>query len=148
MNYEISKGTLAVVPNEKLGSLVYEDNDRYLVNQTPFEVMESSCLYFGSSYEGRKEGAKIILGAEYKVPILIDDTDNIILFPTTSPLSQDCAWISLRHVQKYERIDANNTKIVFDNGKEIIVPTSFRSIENQMSRAARLDYTIRIRKNK
>ncbi len=148
MNYEISKGTLAVVPNEKLGSLVYEDNDRYLVNQTPFEVMESSCLYFGSSYEGRKEGAKNILGAEYKVPILIDDTDNIILFPTTSPLSQDCAWISLRHVQKYERIDANNTKIVFDNGKEIIVPTSFRSIENQISRAARLDYTIRIRKNK
>lgn len=148
MNYEISKGTLAVVPNEKVGSLVYEDNDRYLVNQTPFEVMESSCLYFGSSYEGRKEGAKNILGAEYKVPILIDDTDNIILFPTTSPLSQDCAWISLRHVQKYERIDANNTKIVFDNGKEIIVPTSFRSIENQISRAARLDYTIRIRKNK
>lgn len=148
MNYEISKGTLAVVPNEKLGSLVYEDNDRYLVNQTPFEVMESSCLYFGSSYEGRKEGAKNILGAEYKVPILIDDTDNIILFPTTSPLSQDCAWISLKHVQKYERIDANNTKIVFDNGKEIIVPTSFRSIENQISRAARLDYTIRIRKNK
>ena len=148
MNYEISKGTLAVVPNEKLGSLVYEDNDRYLVNQTPFEVMESSCLYFGSSYEGRKEGAKNILGAEYKVPILIDDTDNIILFPTTSPLSQDCAWISLRHVQKYERIDANNTKIVFDNGKEIIVPTSFRSIENQISRAARLDYTIKIRKNK
>lgn len=148
MNYEISKGTLAVVPNEKLGSLVYEDDDRYLVSQTPFEVMESSCLYFGSSYEGRKEGAKNILGAEYKVPILIDDTDNIILFPTTSPLSQDCAWISLRHVQKYERIDANNTKIVFDNGKEIIVPTSFRSIENQISRAARLDYTIRIRKNK
>ena len=121
MNYEISKGTLAVVPNEKVGSLVYEDNDRYLVNQTPFEVMESSCLYFGSSYEGRKEGAKNILGAEYKVPILIDDTDNIILFPTTSPLSQDCAWISLRHVQKYERIDANNTKIVFDNGKEIVI---------------------------
>lgn len=148
MNYEISKGTLAVVPNEKLGSLVYEDDDRYLVSQTPFEVMESSCLYFGSSYEGRKEGAKNILGAEYKVPILIDDTDNIILFPTTSPLSQDCAWISLRHVQKYERIDANNTKIVFDNGKEIIVPTSFRSIDNQISRAARLDYTIRIRKNK
>lgn len=148
MNYEVSKGTLAVVPNDLNGSLIYEDNDRYLVNQTPFEVMESSCLYFGSSYEGRKEGAKKILGAEYKVPILIDDSDNIILFPTTSPLSQDCMWISLSHVLKYERIDANNTKIVFDNGKEIIVPASFRSIENQISRATRLDYTIRTRKNK
>ena len=148
MNYEVSKGTLAIVPNDFNSSVVYEDNDRYLVNQTPFEVMESSCLYFGSSYVGRKEGAKSILGAEYKVPILIDDSDNIILFPTTSPLSQDCVWISLKHILKHERIDSNNTKIVFDNGKEIIVPVSFRTIENQISRAARLDYIIRIRKNK
>ena len=148
MNYEVSKGTLAVVPNEKNGSLVYEDNERYLVDQTPYEVMESSCLYFGSSYEGRKEGAKSILGAEYKVPILVDDSDHIILFPTTSPLSQDCVWVSLSHVQKYIKIDSNNTKIIFDNGKEIIVPVSFRSVENQISRATRLDYTIRTRKNK
>lgn len=148
MKYEVSKGTLAIVPNEKEGSLVYEDNDRYLIDQTPFEVMESSCLYFGSSYAGRKEGAKSILGAEYKVPILIDDTDNIILFPTTSPLSDDCMWISLSHILKYEKIDSNNTKITFDNGKQIVVPSSYRSIENQISRATRLDYTIRIRKNK
>lgn len=148
MNYEISKGTLAVVLNKNEGSLIYEDSDRYLIKQTPYEVMESSCLYFGSSYRGRKEGAKNILGAEYKVPIIVDDTDNIIVFPTTSPLSQDCAWISLSHVKNYERIDANNTKIVFDNGKDIIVPVSYRSIENQISRASRLDYVIRLRKNK
>ena len=86
MNYEISKGTLAVVPNECNGSLIYEDKDRYIVKQTPYQVMESSCLYFGSSYKGRKEGTKNILGAEYKVPIIVDDSDNIIVFPTTSPL--------------------------------------------------------------
>lgn len=148
MNYEISKGTLAVVPNDSNGSLIYEDNYRYIVKQTPYEVMESSCLYFGSSYQGRKEGAKNILGAEYKVPIIIDDSDNIIVFPTTSPLSQDCVWISLSHVKSYERVDSNNTKIIFDNGKDLIVPCSYRSIENQISRASRLDYVIRLRKNK
>ena len=148
MNYEISKGTLAIVPNKKDGSLVYEDADRYLINQTPYEIMESSCLYFGSSYEGRKQGAKNILGAEYKVPIIVDDSDNIIVFPTTSPLSQDCVWLSLRHLKSFERIDANNTKIIFDNNKQLIVPVSYRSIENQISRASRLDYVIRSRKNK
>ena len=64
MKYEISNGTLAVLPNNEGDSLVYEDNDRYIVNQSPYEIMESSCLYFGSSYNGRKEGAKDILGAE------------------------------------------------------------------------------------
>jgi len=40
MKYEISKGTLAVVPNESNSSLVYEDEERYIVHQTPFSIME------------------------------------------------------------------------------------------------------------
>ncbi len=148
MKYEISKGTLAIVPNEKTTSLVYEDKERYLVNQTPFEIMEDSCLYFGSTYNGRKEGARSILGAEYKVPIIVDEADNLIVFPTTSPLSSDCIWISLNHLKNYEKLDSYNTKIVFDNDKEIIVPSSYRSIENQVSRASRLDFIMRNRKKR
>lgn len=147
MKYEISKGTLAVLPNEKNTSLVYEDGERYVVDQTPFEIMEASCLYFGSSYKGRKEGARNVLGAEYKVPIIVDDTDNLIVFPTTSPNSSDCVWISIKHLKSYEKIDSYNTKIIFNNGKEIIVPSSYRSIENQISRASRLDFVMRSRKN-
>ena len=147
MKYEISKGTLAIVPNEKNSSLIYEDNERYIINQTPFSIMEDSCKYFGSTYEGRKEGAKEILGAEYKVPIVIEDANNIIVFPTTSPLSDDCAWISLVHVKNIMKIDKNHTKIIFNNGTEIIVNCSFRSIENQLSRASRLDLILRNHKN-
>ena len=145
--YEFSKGTLAVVPNDKNSSLVYEDEDRYIIHETPFQIMEDSCKYFGSSYAGRKAGSKEILGAEYKVPIVVEDSNNLIAFPTTSPYSNECAWISLRRVNNISRIDNNNTKIVFDNNKEIIVPCSFRSIENQLSRASRLDLVLRNRKN-
>ena len=147
MKYEISKGTLAVVPNEKNSSLIYEDEERYIVNQTPFSIMEDSCKYFGSTYEGRKNGAKDILGVEYKVPIVVEDSSNLIIFPTTSPSADDCAWISLKHVSKILKIDSNNTKIIFNNGTEIIVNCSFRSIENQISRASRLDLILRNHKN-
>lgn len=147
MKYEISKGTLAIVPNDSNTSLVYEDNDRYIVQETPFQIMEESCKYFGSTYEGRKFGAKNILGAEYKVPIVVEDSENLIVFPTTSPQSQDCAWISLKKVSNIIKIDSNNTKIIFDNNSELIVPCSFRSIENQLSRASRLDLILRNRKN-
>lgn len=148
MKYEVSNGTLAIVPNEKESSLVYEDEDRYIVEQTPFKIMEESCKYFGSTYEGRKDSAKEILGAEYKVPIVVEDSDNLVVFPTTSPFSDDCVWISLKRLKGFEKIDACNTKILFDNNKELIVPCSYRSIENQVSRASRLDFILRKRKNK
>ena len=146
MKYEISNGTLAIVP-EKEGSIVYEDDEQYNIGETPFKIMEDSCMYFGSSYNGRKESAREILGAEYKVPILVEDSDNLIVFPTTSPLSSDCVWISLKRIKNFEKIDGYNTKIIFDNNKEIIVPCSYRTVENQVSRAARLDFVMRKRKN-
>ena len=78
----------------------------------------------------------------------MEDSDNLIVFPTTSPQSDECIWISLRRVKKFEKIDGTNTRIIFDNNKEIIVPCSYRSIENQVSRASRLDLIMRSRKNK
>ncbi len=147
MEYEINKGTLAIMPNENESSLVYEDEDRFLIEQSPFQIMEESCMYFGSTYEGRKESARSILGAEYKVPVIVEDTDNLIVFPTTSPKSDDCIWISLKRVKNFERIDNSNTKVIFDNNKEIIVPVSYRTLENQISRASRLDFMMRKRKS-
>ncbi len=147
MEYEINKGTLAIMPNENESSLVYEDEDRFLIEQSPFQIMEESCRYFGSTYEGRKDSARFILGAEYKVPVIVEDTDNLIVFPTTSPKSDDCIWISLKRVKNFERIDNSNTKVIFDNNKEIIVPVSYRTLENQISRASRLDFMMRKRKS-
>lgn len=148
MKYEISRGTLAIVPNDKENSVVYEDEERYIIDDTPFKIMEDSCKYFGSTYEGRKESARDILGAEYKVPIVVEDTDNLVVFPTTSPYSDECVWISLKRLKKFEKVDSCNTKIIFDNNKEIIVPCSYRTIENQISRASRLDYILRMRKSR
>ena len=146
MKYEISKGTLAIIPNEDNNSLVYEDNDRFIIEETPFQIMEESCKYFGSTYKGRKDSAKEILGAEYKIPIIIEDSSNLIIFPTTSPTSNDCAWICLNRIKNIKKVDVYNTRIIFDNNREIIVPCSFRSIENQLSRASRLEFILNKRK--
>ena len=36
--YEFSRGTLAIVPNEGNTSLVLEDEDRYIVQEKPFQI--------------------------------------------------------------------------------------------------------------
>lgn len=33
----------------------YEINERFLIHQSSFQIMEESCKYFDSTYEGRKE---------------------------------------------------------------------------------------------
>ena len=136
MKYEISKG-----------SLVYEDDEKYIIEESPYKIMEESCKYFGSTYKGRKESSKAILGADYKVPIIIEDTNNLIVFPTAAPKSDDCVWISLKRVKRIEKYDVYSTRIIFDNDREIIVPCSYRSLENQLSRASRLDVIMRKRLN-
>ena len=69
------------------------------------------------------------------------------MFPTTSPRSEDCIWISLKRVKAFEKIDITNTRVIFDNNTEIIVPVSYRTLENQISRASRLDFLMRKRKS-
>ncbi len=147
MNYEINCGTLAILPKGN-DSLIYEDESTFVVNQTPFKIMEDGCKYFGSSYEGRKEGAKSILGSEYKLPIIVEDRLNLVVFPTTSPSSDDCIWLFLNRIKNFTRAENNCSKIIFDNGVTIDVPVSFRSLENQVSKSSRLDLIMRNRKIK
>ena len=145
MNYEINEGTLAVMPdtNDSRKSKILEDRKEYIVDTKPYEVMDYSCKYFGSSYEGRKEGTKAVLDINYKVPIIVENSMNLIFFPTNSPNSDDCMWISLKNIKNIMDYDFNSTKIIFNNDVEITIPISKRTIENQIFRASRLDLIMR-----
>lgn len=147
MNYEINEGTLAVMPVESKKSKILEDKGEYIIENTPYEILDYSCRYFGSSYEGRKEGTKTILNINYKVPIIVENSRNLIFFPTNSPTSEDCMWISLKNIKKIEEEKFNSTKIEFNNGVNITIPISKRTIENQILRASRLDLIMRNRKS-
>lgn len=146
MKYEINEGTLALLPTENKKSKILEDKGEYIIENTPFEILDYSCKYFGSSYEGRKEGTKSILNINYKVPIIVENSRNLIFFPTNSPTSEDCIWISLKNIKRIKEEDFNSTIIEFNNGKIISVPISKRTIENQILRASRLDLIMRDRK--
>ena len=144
MNYEINEGTLAIIPSEKQ-SKIYEDNREYFIKNTPYEIMDNSCKYYGSSYEGRKEGTKAILNVSYKVPIIVDSGRNLIFFPTNSPSAEDCCWLSLKNIKEVREEDYNTTLIIFNNGVSISLPVSKRTMENQIFRASRLDLIMRDR---
>ncbi len=147
-DYEINDETLAIMPDDIWSSMVLEDDCKYEVTKTPLEILDYSCKYFGSSYPGRKDGSKEILNSSYKLPILVEDTRNIIFFPTSSPLDEGCSWISLSNIKDYRKVGNNKTEILFKNNKKITVDVSYYSFNNQVMRASRLESIIRNRKEK
>ena len=144
-SYEINKDTYAVMSINDGVSKVLEKDDEYFVNKNSYEVMEDSCSYYGSSCEGRIKGTKMILGSNYKVPIVVEETNEIIFFPTEAASNANCIWLSLNNIKRYERSNGF-TKVIFNSGKEIIVKMSISSFETQILRANRLGSIIRKRK--
>jgi competence protein ComK len=139
--YEINPMTLAVLPLQyggKLYSQIYQMDDELHSPFKPLELIKKSCRLFASSYEGRKEGSRQLIGITHKIPITIDSTNLMYFFPTTSPNNPRCAWISHEHVLHYEKVDSTNTLIIFRNKESIIIPISIYSFENQMLRTALL----------
>ncbi len=144
-SYEINKDTYAIMTINEGVSKVLEKDDEYFINKSSYEVMEDSCEYYGSSCEGRIKGTKMILGSNYKVPIIVEEANEIIFFPTEAATSENCIWLSLNNIKKYERCNGY-TKVVFNSGKEIIIKMSLSSFETQILRANRLESIVRKRR--
>lgn len=145
--YEINGDTILIEPIGKSKSKVYEGDISYIVNMSPLRIIKHSCLYFGCSYEGRKEGTKAIIGVDMKVPIVIEDSRNIIFFPTSSCIHTDSIWISYQNLLKYSRLDPFSSMLYFKNSRSMKVDTKYSLIDNQIIRCIKLETLLIKRKN-
>ena len=82
-----------------------------------------------------------------KVPIIIEEFNEIIFFPTSSPRLLTCCWISYNNVIKYIDLDGK-TLIFFNDGTSLEIPISANIFDNQMTRALKLHMAIMERKKK
>ncbi|KUL17375.1 MAG: competence protein ComK [Bacillus sp. (in: Bacteria)] len=137
--YEVNSSTMAVLPlgeGEKPASKILETDRTFLVNMKPFQIIERSCRYFGSSYAGRKAGTYEVIKVSHKPPIMVDHSNNIFLFPTFSSTRPQCGWLSHAHVHEFCAAKYDNTFVTFVNGETLELPVSITSFENQVYRTA------------
>ena len=137
-NYEINRQTLAILSYENEKAKIIEENDEFIVNNSTMKIIDNSCKFFGSSYEGRLAGTKRILGISHKAPIIIEESKGIIFFPTASPRLDKCSWISLNKISEYYK-EKDEIIIKFTCGKTIKLKLSYSIIDNQILRANRLE---------
>lgn len=144
--YEITKNTLAIIPIDSKKSEIIEDDDIFIINKNSTKIVDDSCKFFGSSLEGRHEGTKNLIGVTYKAPIIIEETNEMIFFPTNSPRIANCAWVSLNNLENYKK-NNGKTQLCFKNGKIVDIDISYNSLENQVLRSTRLESILRKHKN-
>ena len=148
MDYEITFDTQVILPMDSKSSKIIENNESYVVNVTPMQILEHSCEYFGSSFDGRREGTKKLLGITHKSPIIVEESRKIIFFPTTSPEKEECIWINLDKIDKYYKKTNKTSEILFKNGDKVEFDVSIGSLTNQILRATRLKFILEERINK
>ncbi len=144
-SYEISSETLAIIPIENFCSKVIERDCTKIIQKTPMQIIQDSCHYFGSSYLGRAKGTQKLIGVSHKAPIIIEESREIIFFPTTSPRLYECCWVSLKNIDKYNKYEQNSS-VLFNSGYSLKLNMSYGSLENQVLRATRLESVLRTRK--
>ncbi|MEH7180834.1 competence protein ComK [Neobacillus vireti] len=139
--YEVNPYTMFIKPiayGSKIYSEIVEVEDEFLSPFKPLDIIRTSCEYYGCDYEGRRNGTKQLVGYAHKIPIAIDPTNRIFFFPTTSPNRQECIWISHEHVKDYDRINPQETLVLFNNNQSFKFPISYSTISSQLERTAYL----------
>ena len=135
--YEINSMTLAILPINNNKSIVYEESEEYIIEKSSNSIIKENCQFYGSSYEGRCVGTKALTGIKTKYPIIIEESRNIIFFPTSSTRTKQSSWIALNKIKTYSK-NNEQSKILFKNDKKIDLDISYYSLDNQVCRATML----------
>lgn len=147
MEYEINVDTVALCPLTKNVTKIIELNNDFIVSKSVIDIMKDSCKFFGSTLAGRVQGTKSLIGVSHKAPIIVEESKEIIFFPTSSLKNvEKCYWICLKHIDKYYKIE-DKIRIEFKKNITLNLNLSYGSLDNQILRATRLESVLRNRKN-
>lgn len=95
-------------------------------------LLNKSCIFYGSSLNGRLKGSKDLLKCRYKLPIIISESNRLIFFPVNKYF-----WINFNMIESFEKKE-NHTIITFKNGYKRSIFVSYRVVNNQMLKCSRL----------
>src|SRR5581483_7743239 len=122
-DYIVNEKTMAIVPvptvDYRIVSGILEEEEIIIVLQKPQDVIENSCRYYGSSFAGRRDGTRELIGITHKAPIAISPAESLYFLSTLSYTRKECSWISHFHVAGTKATLHNNVVITFMNGQSL-----------------------------
>lgn len=128
----ISGKTLIIYYNNFNTVMINTDGKIIINGNFIRSILNKSCIFYGSSLNGRLKGSKDLLKCRYKLPIIISESNRLIFFPVNKYF-----WINFNMIESFEKKE-NHTIITFKNGYKKSIFVSYRVVNNQMLKCSRL----------
>lgn len=128
----ISGKTLIIYYNNFNTVMINTDGKIIINGNFIRSILNKSCIFYGSSLNGRLKGSKYLLKCRYKLPIIISESNRLIFFPVNKYF-----WINFNMIESFEKKE-NHTIITFKNGYKRSIFVSYRVVNNQMLKCSRL----------
>lgn len=148
-NFTISHDTLCFTQNgeSRKETLVIEKERRIIVGMSCLCYLKECCKLFGYSYQTMRKFVIDYFNFNIKTPIIVSEYEMIIFFPTSSPDSKDCIWISYNNIERYIKV-GKYSKIYFKGGKILNLNVSFTIIDSQITKCIKIEKFLRDKRDK
>lgn len=116
-------------------SYIYTEDSIISSFLSPYELIQSWCMDYGSTVEGRTEVIKRRIYAPYKTPVYIHS--NLFLFPTQSCSHKEALWFNYYAIQSVFPRDYGCA--VCFNKITLLCKESYRTVKKQYQRCQDYD---------
>lgn len=142
--YIINNKTLYLATDGYNTKIYEQEKGEFYSEDNIDTILNCNCIYYGSSLKGRQQGSKDILKIHYKLPIIVSEANNIILF--SIKINNNILWFNFKNISNYQR-NNNNLLVKFVNGKEELFNISYTIFNNQVLKCSKLWFTYLNRAN-
>ncbi|WP_404455748.1 competence protein ComK [Virgibacillus necropolis] len=135
----ITRATKAIISKDSTfyRSLILEGKTERHSLHKPEQIIDNTCLLYGSTLSGRRTAVKDILKINSKIPVPVIPDNGVYMLPTSSTKSKDCVWLSYDHIDFYEQ-RGDKTFVAFTDGSGMYVNASESTLDMQHKRASQL----------
>ena len=135
MHYIINQNTLFIQELETLE--IYEKDQKFLYQGSLNKILDESCNYYGSSFQGRKKATKYLIGITSKAPIILSESQNLFLFPIFSSRNKVSLWFVYNNILSYRK-NERFVDVTFKNNQQITFLISYNIFHNQLLKCSYL----------
>ena len=143
--YELCSKTLVLIPIGLKKTHIIEEEREIDIEDSFMNIIDYNCKINGSSYAGRYESSKLLIGSSSKLPILLEEIEREIYIPTNSSRNKNCWWISYNNLKDYYK-NNKNVVLVFKNNKKVELDISFKVFEKQILKVNKLLLKLKLKK--
>ncbi|RYG71621.1 competence protein [Lentibacillus lipolyticus] len=137
--YVVSKQTKAILTKDSAyyRSLILETGQKKHSTHSPEEIIDHTCVMYGSTLDVRRKYVRKLLRVNSKVPVPVIPSKGVYMLPTASSKKKDNVWLSYYHIKSVEQRD-DRTYVTFHDGTGLYVNASLKTFDLQDKRTSQM----------